>query len=357
MRRSFSFYYFKPKPIRLESKYQRWRDLAGTLEFSAAQRLRVEWMVFYHLQAKCSATLTCKHFNISRKTFHKWLKRFKASREDIQSLRDSSRAPINKRTWQVSLTQEQRIKALRLKYMHYGKKKLKVIYQRLYNEQISTWKIERVIRKHTLYPDKKRHASIARKRALSRLTPKQRINSLEKLPRPYFLFQLDTITLYYDDTKRYILTAIDHASKLAYARMYKNKSSKSATDFLYRLKYLVGHPIENLQTDNGSEFAHLFEDASRELKIKRFFSRIKTPKDNPECERFNQTLQYEWLYDSNMDTDCDRFNKSLTEWLEEYNFNRPHETLAYLTPMEYIDKHAAGAGEKVLPMYPARTMC
>lgn len=89
--------------------------------------------------------------------------------------------------------------------------------------------------------------------------------------------------------KRYVLTALGHASKLGYARMYKNKNSKCAADFLYRLRYLVGQLIENLQTDNGSEFAWEFEGATARLGIQRYFSRVKTPKDNPEIERFNQT--------------------------------------------------------------------
>jgi hypothetical protein len=100
-----------------------------------------------------------------------------------------------------------------------------------------------------------------------------------KEERPYFLFQLDTIVIYWGNLKRYILTAVDHATKLGYARMYKNKSSRAATDFLYRLRYLVNQPIQNLQTDNGSEFALEFERAPTKLKIQRYSSRVKTPKE------------------------------------------------------------------------------
>jgi IS30 family transposase len=83
--------------------------------------------------------------------------------------------------------------------------------------------------------------------------------------------------IYWNSLERYILSAVDHASKLGYARMYKNKSSRSAADFLYRLHYLVNQPIENLQTDNGSEFAWEFERATAKLGIQRYFSRVKTP--------------------------------------------------------------------------------
>jgi transposase InsO family protein len=218
----------------------------------------------------------------------------------------------------VTLAQEDRIRQLRKKHPYYGKKKLKVLYEKKYTEEVSTWKIERVIRRYKLYPDQRKAEKTAIKRARGRQKPKKRIIHLVKEGRPYFLFQLDTIVIYWNNVKRYILTAVDHVSKLGYSRMYKNKSSRVATDFLYRLCYLVGQPIENLQTDNGSEFAREFERATAKLGIQRYFSRVKTPKDNAEIERFNETLEYEWLYDCNLSLDPEELNPRLTEWLIEY---------------------------------------
>ena len=48
---------------------------------------------------------------------------------------------------------------------------------------------------------------------------------------------------------------------LGYARMYKNKSSRVAADFLYRLGFVIDQPRHNSQIDNGSEFAREFERA------------------------------------------------------------------------------------------------
>src|SRR4030065_43286 len=188
-----------------------------------------------------------------------------------------SKISHHKRKWQVTLAQEERIRRLRGRYPYYGKKKLKVIYEKEYSEEISTWKIERVIRRYKLYPDQKKAEDTARKRSRARQKPKRRITQLVKEGRPCFLFQLDTIVIYRDNLKRYILTAVDHATKLGYARMYKNKSSRVATDFLYRLQHFVNQPIENLQTDHGSEFALEFERATVRLNIQRYFSRVKTP--------------------------------------------------------------------------------
>lgn len=357
MNKSANFYYFKRKPFSLLDRGQLWREVANSLDFKTHERLRVEWMAFYFTIAKENATLTAYHFRISRKTFYKWLNRFKDSKYDVCQLADRPKAPYHKRNWEVTLVEEGRIKVLRKKYTHYGKKKLKVIYRREYKEEISTWKIERIIRKHKLYPNQKKAANTARKRAKAQKKPKKRINQLTKARKPYFLLQLDTIVIYWNNLKRYILTATDHATKLGYARMYKNKSSQAAADFLYRLKYLINQPIKNLQTDNGSEFALEFEKATVKLGIQRYFSRVRTPKDNPEVERFNQTLEYEWLYDGNLILDPKEFNPRLTEWLIEYNFNRPHETLDYLTPIEYTESELVRIRNpsKVLPMWSART--
>lgn len=355
MLKAASFYFFKTKPISLKSRYEIWRGVANILDFTTQERLRVEWMVFYYTVAKENVTLTARHFSISRKTFHKWFKRFKESKYDVHSLADQSKAPVHKRKWEITILQEERIRGLRKRYPHYGKKKLKVLYEKEYSEKVSTWKIERVIRRYKLYPDRKKAEDTARKRSRARQKPKRRITQLVKEGRPYFLFQLDTIVIYWNNFKRYILTAVDHATKLGYARMYKNKSSAVAADFLYRLRYLTDQPIENLQTDNGGEFALEFERATIKLNIQRYFSRVKTPKDNPEIERFNQTLEYEWLYNSNLSLEPEEFNPRLIEWLIEYNFNRPHQSLDYLTPIEYIERELAKVHSPVLPMWSAST--
>ena len=67
-------------------------------------------------------------------------------------------------------------------------------------------------------------------------------------------------------------------------------------------------------------------------------------------ERFNRTLQEEFIQLGNMTTDIDVFNKKLTEWLIEYNFNRPHQTLEYMTPIAFTQKYG-----KVSKMYSSNT--
>jgi transposase InsO family protein len=77
---------------------------------------------------------------------------------------------------------------------------------------------------------------------------------------------------------------------------------------------------------------------------------VKTPKDSPEIEIFNETLEYEWLYHLNLSLDAEELNPRLTKWLVEYNFNCPHQSLTYLAPMEYIERELGKIRSPVLPM-------
>ena len=88
------------------------------------------------------------------------------------------------------------------------------------------------------------------------------------------------------------------------------KSASSYSDFIGENPLC---PTCREQTDNGSEFALEFEKATAKLSIQRYFSRVKTPKDNPEIERFNETLEYEWLYNFNLSLDPEELNPRLTE--------------------------------------------
>ena len=316
-------------------------DKYSTLSKSAKNRLK--WMD-YHRQCE-NVSKTCRHFGISRKIFYKWHNVFDP--ENLFSLEDKSKAPINTRKREITQLEEDRVVALRKRNLCYSKFKLEKLYFQEYGEWISSWKIQNVILKHNLYPNRSRTQRITRKRLKAK--KKERITKLQKKPQSGFLLCLDTVQLRRVNDKRYVFTGIDFHSKIAFARMYKNINSKNSADFLNRLLYLVDGNIQNIQTDNGSEFHRYFETACTKLNLNHYWSRPRTPKDNAVNERFNQTLQHEFVNFGNFTTDIDKFNQNLTEWLIEYNFRRPHETLAYATPINFHNSM------QVLPMYPSST--
>ena len=310
--------------------------MAQFLKLSKNACLRLEWIIYYQTTAKKNASLTCRYFGIrSRKTFYKWYHLFDDS--NLRSLEDRDRVPKRRRQREISPCQEQRVVQIRKRYLRWGKEKLAIIYQKTFQEKISKWKIQKTIEKYRLYYHPARTERLRKKRA--RAQKKKRITELKTKPLLGFTLHLDTIVIYWNGLKRYILTAIDHFTKTAFARMYTTPSSYSAADFLYRLNYLLDGKIINIHTDNGSEFQKCFGQACQELNLTHYFSRNRTPKDNSSNERFNRTLEEEFIQMGNFTPNTNIFNKNLTEWLIEYNFVRPHLSLNKLPPIEYAQKY------------------
>lgn len=331
--------------IKPRSQVDHWRALAEYWHLSPQAKERLEWMIFYQTVGQRNARATAAYFSISSKTFHKWKKRFDP--HCVQSLEEKSRAPVKRRIWQVSSLEEQRIITLRKKHLRYGKAKLKALYQEEFKETISTWKIERVVRKHQLFPDPTEHQRAVKRKRKER--PRKRVTELAGGYQGT-LWHTDSITIWWYGVRRIIFTALEDKTKLGYAKVYPSSSSRKAKDFLERLVYLSKGDIKIIHSDNGSEFAGEFERACRELSISQVYSRVRTPKDNAALERFNRTVQEEWLSLSEVGLDeINEADHDLTNWLVEYNFHRPHQALDYQTPIAYAVK------TKVLPMSPART--
>lgn len=338
------YHFFLSKPVILLTKYERWRKVADTLGLSKSAKQRLEWTIFYETKAQDNVRVTCRHFYISPKTFYKWYNRF--DEQDLKSLEDQDKAPKNRRQKEITPLEESRIVSLRKRYIRYGSRKIAVIYQRTHKEKISSWKVQYTIQKYKLYYNPKKVAKLRLKR--QRAQKKKRITELRIKKKAFYLIQLDSIVIHWNGLKRYILTSIDVFTKIAFARMYTSHSSKTAADFLKRLYFLLDEKIINTQTDNGSEFAKYYEKACQELKVEHYYSRLRTPQDNCYDESFNRTLRQEFIQLGNFSPNCQIFNPNLTEWLIEYNFIRPHESLGYRTPMENYAKI-----NKVLPMYPS----
>lgn len=321
----------RPPPRTLLHRPDRWRETAKILKLSKEARQRLEWMIFYYEQAKENGALVCRHFGLHRNTFGKWLRVFDEA--NLRSLETRSRKPHRPRQRMASAVKDDRVIQLRKAHLLWSKMKIKQLYESTYGETISSWYIQRVIEDFRLYarqPKRQKHPKISYE--------KKRITELRvKDPATGFLIHLDSIVLHLFGTKRYILTAIDHHSRLAYAWMYQSHASAPAADFLQRLWYLLSRNIANIHTDNGSEFMKHFHTAATELHLSRYWSRPKTPKDNAHLERFNRTLKEEFLRQGNFHPDPAIFNPKLTEWLVEYNSVRPHQALGYQTPLAFAE--------------------
>lgn len=334
---------------RYKNSSDRWRAQARYYQFSPEAKERLEWIIFYSTIGERNAKRTAEYFGISRNCLHKWLGKFNPL--DVATLESSSRRPHTLRKWEVTPKEEKQVIAIRQRHLCWGKKKLQIQYFREYKERISTWKIERVVRKHHLYPDPSEHQKYLKRR--KHQGKRVRIHTIDTTKyEPGKLWHIDSIEVNWYKEKRYIITALEDKTKLAFARVYPTHAAKYAADFLKRLVYLSDGDINIIHSDNGSEFAGKFEEATRDLSIFQVYSRVRTPNDNPALERFNRTIQEEWLNLSEVGLDdIPEANHDLTNWLVEYNSVRPHTSLDYLTPLEYAHTNYF----QVSPMYPAHT--
>ena len=344
-------YYFLGEPVSLSPDWSKVRQ-RGKKELSSKAQLKLEWIIFYHTLGNNNAKATALHFGITRKTFHKWLARWK--NDDLKGLEEESRAPIHARKREITFEEELRVSRLRKKYPKYGKMKLVPLYSQNYHEQITSWKIQKVIEERNLYPDQVTALKRRRRQIQARSHKRQRITNLVHEKKVNFLWHVDTVILTLSSGGyRYLFTGIDDVSKLAYARIYSTHSSRNAADFLTRLMYVTDQKVLNIHHDNGSEFKKDFEEACIKLKLPQWYSRPYTPKDNAVLERFNRTIQEEFVEMTDADINyVDAFNNYLTDWLIEYNFNRPHQALDYKSPLLYLDDYYKST---VSPMYSSLT--
>lgn len=340
--------YFKRKELKLKNKWLRLRGVAETIKLSQKARERLEWIIFYNTYGKYNAKTTANYFGISRKTLHKYLKRFDEG--NLKSLEEHSKAPIKRRSWTVTRKEQARIRDIRnFSKCKWGKRKIVKRYFDLYGDKISTNKVQKVINKLNLYADTKEH--ILRLKRKRRRKRKLLITNFVKKPFLGYLWHTDTVIIYWYGVRKVVFTAIEETTKIAFARVYKNSLSISGKDFLERLMYLSNGEVQNIHHDNGSEFEKEFEKACKELNITQVYSRVRTPKDDPALERFNRTVQDEWLSVSDVGLDdIQEANLDLTNWLITYNNLRPHESLDYQTPLAYAQQNF-----KVSPMWSSST--
>lgn len=338
--------------LKPRNRYDHWRALADYWMVSSKAKQRLEWIIFYYSIANGSVKETATYFGISRKTFWKWKTRFDPN--IVQSLEELSKAPNVKRKWTITSDQEKRVVDLRLESKcKWGKEKLKRQYKAMYQENISTNKIQKIINVNKLYPDLQEHKKKSKRIKARASKPKTRIHEFKKLEPSTIVWHTDSIVIWWYGERRIIFTAIEDKTKLAFARVYKGASSHQAKDFLKRLVYLTGENIRVIHSDNGGEFRGEFERACLDIHIKQIYSRVRTPKDNPFLERFNWTIQDEWLSVSEVGLDeISESNIDLTQWLIKYNFQRPHQALEYKTPIEYAQAYYP----QVLPMTTSRTI-
>lgn len=134
----------------------------------------------------------------------------------------------------------------------------------------------------------------------------------------------------------YQQTFIDTYSRVAFAKLYTEKTAITAADMLNDkvLPWFAEQelPLLRILTDRGTEYCGKAEHHAYELylaveDIDHSRTKAHSPQTNGICERFHKTMKeefYEIAFRKKIYSSLEDLQVDVTEWLRKYNIHRPH---------------------------------
>ena len=107
-------------------------------------------------------------------------------------------------------------------------------------------------------------------------------------------------------------------------------------------------PVGAIQVDGGSEFEAVFEEECRRRRIGLFVLPPNSPKLNGYVEQAHLTHTEEFYEVTDSSFNIAELNSELLVWGKVYNTVRPHQSLGYLTPKEFLECYKEKERKEVL---------
>lgn len=278
---------------------------------------------------------TVEAFKVGKSTLYDWKKKYEESGKALLSLVPKKTRPKKVRKMATDWRLIQFIREFKQQHGNIGREKIKIFLdeyaKELGTDSISHRTISKVIkRKHFFFDPPKKSK---RKNKFSR----DRTKKSPKVTKPGYV-EMDSVVVYIDNIRHNFMCCIDIYTKFAHVRKVKTLSSLQAKITFQEFQNLSFHQVHTVQTDNGSEFFKTFHQYLEEQKIKHQFIYPKSPKINGVVERFNRTIQEEFINrNDEIYFDLESFQVKLSGYLNWYNYKRPHASLGYLSPMQFIN--------------------
>jgi putative transposase len=307
------------------------------VELSRAAQVRLSWMDFYRKSQ--NVALTCRHFGISRQTFYRWRKRYEPL--DLKTLEERSHCPHRRRqpTWPFLL--EGKVLRLRLQFPRWGKDKLAVLL-RQQQGPLSTSMVGRILRRlkqRGQLGEPLRYTVPGSRRALRPRPYAVRKPRQYAVSAPGDLVEVDTVEVRpVGGGKFKQFTARDVVSRWDVIQVHRRATAVDAAQFLETLLHRMPFPVRALQVDGGSEFAAQFEQACQHRGLRLFVLPPRSPKLNGAVERANRTHTEEFYQITPCSLEVNKLNRELRQWEKIYNTVRPHQSLGYLTPRQFLSQ-------------------
>ena len=140
---------------------------------------------------------------------------------------------------------------------------------------------------------------------------------------------------------RYIHTAVDDRTRLAYSEILDDEGKATAAAFLHRAVLwfrLRGVVVERVITDNGSCYrSRLWAATCAQESVIPKRTRPRHPETNGKVERFHRILLEEWAYIRDWTSETERV-AGYDAFMHFYNQHRSHGALSWSTPMATLTR-------------------
>jgi transposase InsO family protein len=305
-------------------------------------QLKAKILVFWE---KHGLEATLDAFPHKRSTLFLWRQQWEAGGKKIEALNAKSRAPrtTRKRMWPYEVVQE--IKHLRQAHPNLGPEKIYPLLDQFCRaknlRRPESRTIARIIaddaQKMRIFPLKVSHFGKVKK--LNRQKVLRKPKDFKALYAGH-LVALDTIERFINGCRRYVITFEDIYTRFSFAWATQSHASLAAKEFfdLCRKAFPYSFEFQHVLTDNGSEFKKHFDQELRRLHMAHYHTYPKTPKMNAHLERFNRTIQEEFVdYHSFLFLNPDEFNRRMIDYLIFYNTERVHCAFQNkLSPLQFM---------------------
>jgi transposase InsO family protein len=325
---------------------------------SDAAKKRLRWIYVLEHEAEGNVTVAATKIGISRQWLSTLNAVFQRNRRDPRSLEPQSRAPhhTDKRT-RISNEVEDKIVQVRKGTPGWGKEKIARLLQRDHGIKVSPSTANRYMKKHHLINPRladKNAKAWAQKKLRDQTAIDQPILKVKHRPpkqlkdyAPGALIEKDmkfivkqgqfvnTAKYKAKENFYYQHTMIDSFTRMRVLALVKDSESATAARAHSNALQRFPFPVACENTDNGSENNGAFSQELAAQEVFQFYSSVGTPTDNPRVERSHLTDDKEFYLRGNMFLPFKEQSAQLLKWEQRYNDDRPHQALAYLTPMEF----------------------
>lgn len=291
-------------------------------------------------------------YGVKERTLYLWQQKLKEAKGKLESLNCGSRAPKGRRKRRYDDRIVEELRRLRKLYPNLGEKKLYPLLLPFCTKLGLVCPKPATIGRIIADKGGMRIAPL-KTTGKGKVLPYKRQKVLRKpkdliAEHPGHLVALDTVERFRYGIRRYLITCEDINSRFAFAWGTTSHASKAAEEFFEKWVQVFPYPATFVLTDNGSEFKKHFAARLLELQITHYRTYPKTPKMNAHVERFNRTIQEDFVdyHDLLLVDDLDRFNELLMDWLLFYNTLRVHHAFANkLSPVQYLIQYEKLAAE------------